>query len=237
MRSKLLAADQLGEADARRRPAFGRTTPSATTRSSALTLRRLRGEIDQRLARGRRGLADLHAAALDAVRAGGAALIGRQRGVALDIFDLVDADAELLGGDLRDRDAQALAEIDLAAEDGDGAVAVDGEEGVDLLADRGRAPRRRRPCAKRALGQAGERKADGERAALEERAAGEASGVRWCVHVSLPVPMPPSRRARRAHGCRSGRDCRRVRRGSRPRSASAFRASSAAALMIMPLVQ
>ncbi len=36
----------------------------------------LRRELDQRLARGRRRLPYLHAAALDAVRAGGAALSG-----------------------------------------------------------------------------------------------------------------------------------------------------------------
>ena len=114
-------------------PAFGRTSPPAAIEILGLGVEALRGEIDQRLARGRRRLPDLHAAALDAVRAGRAALVGRQRGVAFDKFDLVDTDAELLGSDLRNGDAQPLAQIDLAAEQRHGAVAVDGEEGIDLL--------------------------------------------------------------------------------------------------------
>ena len=114
-------------------PDFGRTCPSIVDEIFGLGIEPRCGELDQTLARGRRRLADLHAAALDAVRAGGAALIGRQRGVALDELDLVDPDAELLGGDLRERNAQALAEIDLAGKDRDRAVAVDRKESVDLL--------------------------------------------------------------------------------------------------------
>ena len=167
-----MPAEQVGETDRRRR------RPSAAPRhrrrrdQSAVTLRRLRRELDQRLARGRRGLPDLHAAALDAVRAGGASLVGRERGVALDIFDLVDADAELLGRDLRNGDPQPLAEIDLAAEYGHRAVGVDGEEGIDLLGIE-HARRCSAPCASARVAHAGECEADGERAALENGAAGE----------------------------------------------------------------
>ena len=155
-----------------------------------MALRRCAASSIERLARGRRGLPDLHAAALDAVRAGRAALVGRERSVAFDKFDLVDTDAELLGGDLRNGDAQPLAEIDLAAEQRHRAVAVDGEEGIDLL---GIENARCRGGALRdgARRQAGEREADGERAALEDRAAGEAESFDRCVHVSLPVRTPP----------------------------------------------
>ena len=85
-------------------------------------------EIDQGLACGCRRLADLHAAALDSGRTGCAALVGRERGVAFHEFNLVDADAKLFGGDLRNGNPQALAKIDLAAIQRDGAVAVDGEK-------------------------------------------------------------------------------------------------------------
>ena len=147
----------------------------------------LRRELDQSLARGRRRLPDLHAATLDAVRTGGAALVGRKRGVAFHVFDLVDADAELLGCDLRHGDAQTLAQIDFAAVERDGAVAVHCQEGVDFLGVENAAGCLRR-CAQ---WHSGKRKADGERAALEHGAAGEAGGFDGDIHVSLPVPMPP----------------------------------------------
>ena len=61
-----------------------------------------------------------------------ATLVGRQRGIALDHRDPVDADAELFGGHLRNRDAQTLAEIDLARVNRHRAIGVDGDEAVDL---------------------------------------------------------------------------------------------------------
>src|SRR5215467_8898919 len=45
----------------------------------------LRGQRDERLARGRRGAPDLHAAALNTVRTRCPPLVRRERGVALDI--------------------------------------------------------------------------------------------------------------------------------------------------------
>jgi hypothetical protein len=103
-------------------------------------------ERDQRIARCRRGLPDLHAAAHDAAAAGGRPLVGCQRGVALDQHDALDADAKLLGGHLRNRDPQSLPEIDLPRIDRHRAVGVDRDEAVDVagierLPDRGVAAR------------------------------------------------------------------------------------------------
>jgi len=75
----------------------------------------LRGKVDQCLARGRRRLPDLHAAAGDPARACGRALVRCQRGVAGHEIDLREIDAKFFGRHLRDCRAQAGAEIDLAA--------------------------------------------------------------------------------------------------------------------------
>ena len=62
-------------------------------------------------------------------RAGdGGALVGHERGVAEDDVDLRDGHVELLGDDLRERGAQTGAEIDVAAERGDTAVAPHREQ-------------------------------------------------------------------------------------------------------------
>ena len=90
------------------------------------------GQPDQGLAGGGGGLADLHAALGHAGGAGGGALVGGQQGVALDQGDGLDGDAQLLGGHLGDGDAQALAQIDLAAIQGHPAIGADGQEAVDL---------------------------------------------------------------------------------------------------------
>jgi hypothetical protein len=57
--------------------------------------------------------------------------LGVERGIALNIPDLFDANAELLGRNLGNRDAQPLAEIDLAAVHRHGAIAVHGEISID----------------------------------------------------------------------------------------------------------
>ena len=88
------------------------------------------------------------------------------------IFDLVDADAELFGRDLRNGDAQPWPRSTLPQNTRDGAVGVDGKKGIDLLGIE-HARRGRRALRESAVAQAGERKADGERAALEQGAAGE----------------------------------------------------------------
>ena len=98
-----------------------------------LQVEALRCEIDHCLARGSCGLPDLHAAALDAGRAGGSSLVRRERGIALDVSDPFDTDAELLGRNLGNRNAQSLAEIDLAAVNGHGTIPIHGEKGIDLF--------------------------------------------------------------------------------------------------------
>src|SRR3982075_4246286 len=144
-----------------------------------LQVEALRGEVNDCLAGGSRRLPDLHAAALDAGRAGGSSLVRRERGIALDISDLVDTNAELLGRNLRDRDAQPLAEIDLAAVHGHGAVAIHGKKGIDFL---GIEPSWRAACSLRESAgmPAGQCKADDEGAALEQRPAREANVFSWC---------------------------------------------------------
>jgi len=117
-------------------------------------------------------------------------LVGCQRGVAFDKGDLIDVDAEFFGCDLRNSDTQSLAKIDLAAEQRHGAVAVDREEGVDLLGIEnpfcnGGALRAA------ARGQTCECEADGDRSAFEDGAAGEVESLDGCVHVSLSVQLLP----------------------------------------------
>ena len=137
----------------------------------------------ERLASRGRRLADLHAAARHAGAAGSRALVGRQRGVPLHEPDPVDADAKLLGGHLRDGDAQARAEIDLSAIERHAAILTQGEEGVDeawvehAIGLDGRSERLRER-------RVGRREADDQRAsALQQGATREGS-----VHVRcLPV--------------------------------------------------
>jgi hypothetical protein len=102
------------------------------SRSLGRDLEPLRREREQGLARGRRRLPNLHAAAHDAGRAGGGPLVRRQRGIALDQLDLVEGDAEFFRRHLRNRRAQAGAEIDFAAVKRDRAIGIDAEESVDL---------------------------------------------------------------------------------------------------------
>ncbi len=138
--AEVLAGNQFGVANA---GAAGFRTHLAVDRIEFRRglARARRCERDQRLARRRRRLPNLHAAAHDAAAAGGRALVGRQRGVAFDQYDALDADAEFFGGHLRNRDAQSLAEIDLARIDRHRPVGVDRDEAVDVagverLADR-----------------------------------------------------------------------------------------------------
>ena len=60
-------------------------------------------------------------------------MVGGERGIALDVIDLVDADAKLFSNDLPDGNPQPLAEIDLAAEHRDRAVAVHGKKESTFL--------------------------------------------------------------------------------------------------------
>src|SRR5262249_46352746 len=78
-------------------------------------------------------LSDLHPAAHDARASRGRALVRRERSIALDHLDAVEAAAELLGNHLPDRDTQPLPEIDLATVDRDATVGADREKAVDLV--------------------------------------------------------------------------------------------------------
>src|SRR6266403_1057466 len=128
---ELAIAEQAGKADAGA-ASLGPNLATGGDEVFRLRLEALRREIDQRLARGSRGLPDLHAAALNAGRAGGPSLVRRECGIALDISDLFNTDAEFLCRDLGNRDAQSLAEIDLAAVNGHRAIPIHGEKGIDL---------------------------------------------------------------------------------------------------------
>ena len=90
-------------------------------------------ELDERFTRRRGSLPNLHAAALDATRAGGPSLIWGEGRIALHVLDLINADAEFLGRHLSDSDPQPLSEINLAAEYGDRTIAIHGKEGVYLV--------------------------------------------------------------------------------------------------------
>ena len=141
-------------------------------------LQRLRSHRQQRLAGGGRGLAQLDPAAHHAAAAGRRALVGRQRAVAFDQLDAVDADAEFLADHLAHRDAVPGAQVDLAREHDHRAVGADGEEGVELV-ERQCRPR----CGRRAgrlrqhAGRRGEGKTDHQGAGFEPFAPGQQRSV------------------------------------------------------------
>ncbi len=134
----------------------------------------LRGAEAQQLPpRGGGGATDLHAARLDPLAAAGRALVGRQRGVAGDDVDRLDRHCELLGRHLAQGRRQALAEIDLAAEQGNAPIPADRDEAVDRAGrqrprrSEGQPGRRRRAAG--GCGHPGESEADDEGAgALQE---------------------------------------------------------------------
>ena len=107
-------------------PALGLHLTIGRDEIIGLHLRRLAASSINRLASRRGGLTDLHAAALNTSRAGRSSLVGSQRGITLNVFDLIQANAKFLGRDLADSDPQPLAEIDLATEHGHRAIAVHG---------------------------------------------------------------------------------------------------------------
>ncbi len=100
----------------------------------------------QRLPRGRRGVAQLQAAGLDAEAAPGLALVRRERGVAFDDLHRTERHVQLVGGDLHQRGAHAGAEIDLAGIDRHDALGIDRQEGVHF-------GERQRFCRRRGLGE------------------------------------------------------------------------------------
>ncbi len=199
--------------------------------------------LDQHAARFRRRHAHLLAAELDAGGAGRAALVHRGRGVAHEHRHGLERNVELFGHHLADGDEQAVAHVHLAEERRDRAVGIDRDVGGELVRhQRGlRALRMRRIDREQRV--EAERRADRhhERArALEQRAAGERGRLVHFGHVRLPQPIIVAARltARRMPMCVPQRHFR-------PSSACLisaslgffFSASSAAAVMIQPLMQ
>ena len=93
------------------------------------------------------GLPELRACEGDRQAAHGRPLVDACRGVAHDHADASEGHVELLGDDLRERRLVALAEIRLAGEGGDRAVAVDREPRVERRRIEHGRPRRRRVAA------------------------------------------------------------------------------------------
>ena len=91
------------------------------------------GHAEQDAARLGRGVAQRLGAGLDAQGTRRTALVQRGRGVARDHADLVDRDVEFIGHDLGDGDFQALAQVDLAVEGADAAIARDRDPRIELL--------------------------------------------------------------------------------------------------------
>ena len=191
----------------------------------------LRGLRDQRLARGGGGLAELRAAARDAVAARRRALVGRERGIALDHRDALGRDVELLGDDLAHGDAAAGADVHLADEDRQRAVGVHGQIGIDEV---GRDRLAEEPVgARHALGA----RAHGQPERDHERAAGGEEGAAR-EHQRPPCAAAARRTARMTRTWLPQRQ-------RLPASASrtcgsvgcGIRESRARAVMIMPAVQ
>ena len=138
-------------------------------------------------------------------------------------LDLRPVDVELLGDQHRDRGDAALAHLGVRDADGDGAVLVDHEPGVDLGAARGRGRLRPRTDARgQGIGhvEAEHQPAAGGDRGLEEGTAGK----NRFGHVGLPMPVRSGRRdgspGRSADRFRNGRDCRPSQPRSRSRSDS-----------------
>src|SRR5262249_20470307 len=193
--------DEVGEADSRAAVLVAVLGPHHAAIGDEIVgidVKPLRSECDERRARGGGRAPDLHAAALNAIRSGGSSLIGRERGIALDIFDLIDADAELLAGYLAHSDAKSLAEIDFAAIQRHRAVAIDGKECVHCVrVDRSRASDATRT---RRAWPAGKGKTDREHAARQNFAARQTCTAYGALprdvhtHISLPARRRPSAR-------------------------------------------
>jgi superfamily I DNA/RNA helicase len=231
-------AEQRGERDA---AAVGCAHLAFAERELARRpLQALGREREESFARRRGRLPQLDAAAHDASAARGRPLVRRQRGIALDQLDAVDAELELLADHLPHRDAVAGAEVDLARMDDDRAVGANGEERVDRV-ERQRA--RSDGLRLRARERRREREAHDERAGLEQAAPCQRDGDERTIGERghghpLLVASAARSTARRTRSCEPQRQrlpasaccaCSRVGLGSR--------FSSATALITMPLVQ
>ena len=84
-----------------------------------------RGAVEQFVARGEGGGPDLGASALHRSAAGGKAVVGSGRGVAVAHADTVRVQGQFLAADQGERIAQPLAELHLAGQYGDGPVGLE----------------------------------------------------------------------------------------------------------------
>ena len=113
-------------------PAVGRDDRAAIRRhllgGDACALRRLR---DQKPPHLRRGMHDRGAGILHGVAAGGVAFVGGARGVRRHDRQPGKIGIQLLGGDLQQRRLDALPELGLAGEHGDGAIGIDANPGIE----------------------------------------------------------------------------------------------------------
>ena len=234
-------ADQLGEADA---APSGRAHCAVGERQVCHRhAQPLGGDRQQRLARRRRGLAQLDAATHDAGASGRRALVGRQCGIALDELNAVDRDGELLADHLAHRDAMSCAEVDLARPDDDRAVAANGEERVDRVERQGAGDGVRRSGLatgrrrRRREAEAHDQRSGFEQGTPRQRRADRRAAVR-AFHGQAFAVSAARCTARRTRSCEPQRQrfpanaccaCSRVGRGCVR--------SSATAVITMPLVQ
>jgi hypothetical protein len=123
---RLPPSQQLRVADAAVRPAArDAEAPALCDQAVGGHAEVLRRPTQQRLVGGRRRLAQLDAAVLQRLAARGHALADAEAGVALDVVDVGDAEAQLFDHDLRQRGLDASAELHLARVDGDRVLGED----------------------------------------------------------------------------------------------------------------
>ena len=90
-------------------------------------------EIEECLARCRRGLAQFHAAARKTGAAARSALIGSQRGIAFDHGASPTGNAKFLGDHLAHGDAQTGSDIHFAGIDRHGTIGMNGQKAIELV--------------------------------------------------------------------------------------------------------
>ena len=185
------------------------------------------GQLEEDLPHLDGGMTDRGTALFDRHAARRVALVGRLGRVGRHHADAVDGNVELVGGDLRQGGLDALAELHLAGEDGDGAVRPDADPAFEL---RGAAQAARQGLAPRRPPEPAE--AEDQGAGAGEKGPARQAGAH------RPDSLAARRIARRMRGCAPQRQRFRARaRRICSSVGEGFRASNAAAPTIIPLVQ